>query len=193
MAYDAAQSPSFAAPGGTDAPQPDPYAQAGYPQAQQAYTQPDPYAQAGYSQDQQAYPQQAYDQQGCAQAGTQQPGNEYVQGAPQAGFGAPGYGAPGYGAPGYGAPGYAGQPIYGQKSKVAAGILGIFLGSLGIHNFYLGYTGKAVAQLLITVLTFGIGAMVTSIWGLIEGILILTAQPGTPTWGVDAKGVPLAG
>lgn len=39
------------------------------------------------------------------------------------------------------------------KSKMAAGLLGIFLGSLGIHNFYLGYTGKAVAQLLITILS----------------------------------------
>ena len=28
------------------------------------------------------------------------------------------------------------------KSKIAAGILGILLGSLGIHNFYLGYTSK---------------------------------------------------
>ena len=35
------------------------------------------------------------------------------------------------------------------KSKMAAGLLGIFLGGLGIHNFYLGYTKKAVAQLLI--------------------------------------------
>ena len=33
------------------------------------------------------------------------------------------------------------------KSKIAAGLLGIFLGSLGVHNFYLGYTGKAIAQL----------------------------------------------
>ena len=31
------------------------------------------------------------------------------------------------------------------KSKMAAGLLGIFLGGLGIHNFYLGYTGKALA------------------------------------------------
>lgn len=33
------------------------------------------------------------------------------------------------------------------KSKIAAGLLGIFLGCFGVHNFYLGYTGKAVAQL----------------------------------------------
>lgn len=36
------------------------------------------------------------------------------------------------------------------KSKLAAGILGIVLGSLGIHNFYLGYTNKAIAQLFIS-------------------------------------------
>ncbi|MCH5191894.1 MAG: TM2 domain-containing protein [Oscillospiraceae bacterium] len=74
-----------------------------------------------------------------------------------------------------------------QKSKLAAGLLGIFLGSLGVHNFYLGFTGKAVAQLLITLLTCGIGAIVTEIWGLVEGILILTGSINT-----DAKGVPLS-
>lgn len=72
------------------------------------------------------------------------------------------------------------------KSKLAAGLLGIFLGSFGVHNFYLGYTGKAIAQVLITVLTCGIGAAVTSVWGLIEGILILTGSINT-----DGKGNPL--
>ena len=62
------------------------------------------------------------------------------------------------------------------KSKLTAGLLGIFLGSFGVHNFYLGYTGKAIAQLLIAVLTCGIGACATSIWGLIEGIMILTGK-----------------
>lgn len=72
------------------------------------------------------------------------------------------------------------------KSKVAAGILGILLGSLGIHNFYLGYTGKAVAQLLISVLSCGILATVSGIWGLVEGIMILTGSIDR-----DADGVPL--
>lgn len=84
------------------------------------------------------------------------------------------------------------------KSKVAAGILGIFLGYLGIHNFYLGFTGKAVAQLLITTVgTIVIGTiscgmlapvpiLATSVWGLIEGILILTGSINA-----DADGVPL--
>ncbi len=73
-----------------------------------------------------------------------------------------------------------------SKSKMAAGLLGIFLGSLGIHNFYLGYTTKAVIQLLITLLTCGAGGVVSGIWGLIEGIMILTGRIN-----VDGKGFPL--
>lgn len=73
-----------------------------------------------------------------------------------------------------------------QKSKIVAGLLGIFVGSLGIHNFYLGYKSKAIAQLLITVCTCGAGAAVTEIWGLIEGILILVGNINT-----DADGIPL--
>ena len=63
-----------------------------------------------------------------------------------------------------------------SKSKIAAGLLGIFLGGFGVHNFYLGYTGKAVAQLLITILSCGMLSFASSIWGLIEGILILTGS-----------------
>ena len=72
------------------------------------------------------------------------------------------------------------------KSKIAAGLLGIFLGAFGVHNFYLGYTGKAVAQLLITILSCGFLAFASSLWGLIEGILILTGSINT-----DAQGNPL--
>lgn len=69
-----------------------------------------------------------------------------------------------------------------QKSKMTAGLLGIFLGGLGIHNFYLGYTGKAIAQIALSIFLCGAGG----IWGLIEGIMILTGSIK-----VDAKGVPL--
>ena len=72
------------------------------------------------------------------------------------------------------------------KSKIAAGLLGIFLGCFGVHNFYLGYTGKAVAQLLITILSCGILSWASAIWGLIEGILILTGSTN-----VDGQGNPL--
>ena len=69
------------------------------------------------------------------------------------------------------------------KSKIAAGLLGIFLGCFGVHNFYLGYTGKAVGQLLITLLSCFVLSFVSGLWGLIEGILILTGSIST-----DANG-----
>lgn len=85
--------------------------------------------------------------------------------------------------------GYAAVPYqpgvpmgYEQKSKLAAGLLGIFLGGFGVGRFYLGYAGLGVAQLLVTIFTLGIGA----IWGFIDGIMILTGSVK-----VDAQGIPL--
>ena len=66
-----------------------------------------------------------------------------------------------------------------EKSKMAAGLLGIFLGAWGIHNFYLGNTNRGVIQLVLTLVTCG----VAGIWGVIEGILILCGNINT-----DAKG-----
>lgn len=87
------------------------------------------------------------------------------------------------------------QPAYGgqQKSKLAAGLFGIFLGALGVHNFYLGFTGKAIAQLLLSLIgwvLFGLGPVVAGIWGLVEGILILCSTYGS-NWHRDAKGIEL--
>lgn len=73
------------------------------------------------------------------------------------------------------------------KSKLAAGLFGIFLGMFGVHNFYLGYTGKAVAQLLITVLSCFCLSFVSAIWGLIEGILILAGDISTDAYGNKLK------
>ena len=71
------------------------------------------------------------------------------------------------------------------KSKITAGILGIFLGCYGVHNFYLGYNGKAIAQLLITLLSLFLLSWVSAIWGLIEGILILTGNIKKDASGYD--------
>lgn len=73
-----------------------------------------------------------------------------------------------------------------RKSKLAGGLLGIFLGMFGVHNFYLGYTGKAVAQLLISVCSLFILSGISSIWGLVEGVMILAGNIA-----VDGKGNPL--
>ena len=80
--------------------------------------------------------------------------------------------------------------VNGGKSKIAAGVLGILLGGLGIHNFYLGFNGKAIAQLLITLLSIGFLSWVSAVWGLVEGILILVSKPGEQ-WHKDAAGLEL--
>ena len=61
-----------------------------------------------------------------------------------------------------------------SKDKVAAGLLVIFLGSLGIHKFYLGYKKEGIIMLVVSLATCGIGASVMSIIGLIEGIMYFT-------------------
>jgi len=62
----------------------------------------------------------------------------------------------------------------GADKKIVAGILGILLGALGIHKFYLGYTKEGVIMLLVSVLTLGFLSWAMWIIGLIEGILYLT-------------------
>lgn len=80
--------------------------------------------------------------------------------------------------------GYPGgpNPVKSSKSKLVAGLLGIFLGGFGAHNFYLGKTSRAIAQIVVTLVTCGAG----SIWGLIEGILCLCGNY------TDADGLPLS-
>ena len=41
---------------------------------------------------------------------------------------------------------------YEQKSRIVYIVLGIFLGGLGVHNFYAGYNSRGVIQLLITLI-----------------------------------------
>ena len=78
--------------------------------------------------------------------------------------------------------GVAAPPGWQPKSKIAAGILGILVGGLGIHSFYLGNAKKGAIQIVVSVFTCGLG----SLWGLIEGIMILVGNITT-----DAYGVPL--
>jgi TM2 domain-containing membrane protein YozV len=54
------------------------------------------------------------------------------------------------------------------KSRTTYIVLGIFLGALGVHNFYAGYTGRAVGQLCLSVLTLGYLALAAWIWAIIE-------------------------
>ncbi|PHS10834.1 MAG: hypothetical protein COA88_00675 [Kordia sp.] len=61
-----------------------------------------------------------------------------------------------------------------ESKRVVAGIIGIFIGFLGIHKFILGYTKEGITMLLVSVLTCGIGAVVMKIIAIIEGITYLT-------------------
>ncbi|MEU1244260.1 TM2 domain-containing protein [Micromonospora parva] len=81
--------------------------------------------------------------------------------------------------PGYPQPGYP-QGV-SDKSKIVAGVLGILLGFFGAGRFYIGDVKTGVLQLVVSVVTCGVG----SIWGLIDGILILV------NGGTDAQGRPL--
>ncbi|MFV0464955.1 MAG: TM2 domain-containing protein [Lachnospiraceae bacterium] len=77
------------------------------------------------------------------------------------------------------------------KSKIVAGVLGILLGQFGVHNFYLGYNQKAIIQLVCTIVGYltsclFFGAFIVAgiaIWGIVEGIMILTGNIN-----VDASG-----
>lgn len=71
---------------------------------------------------------------------------------------------------GYQQPPGGGGQIPGAEKKLVAGILGILLGGLGIHKFYLGYTNTGIIQLVVTFVTCGAAGII----GLIEGIIYLT-------------------
>jgi TM2 domain-containing membrane protein YozV len=82
--------------------------------------------------------------------------------------------------------GFAAPPQAFMRSTKSRGVyivLGLFLGCLGIHNFYAGYAGKGIAQLLITLFLgwfFGLGIFITGLWVLIEIIVVNRDAQGLP-------------
>ena len=70
------------------------------------------------------------------------------------------------------------------RSRLAYILLAIFLGGFGIHNFYAGYTKKAVIQLLLTILLGWtvIVPVAVFVWIILD-IINVTA---------DANGVPMS-
>jgi TM2 domain-containing membrane protein YozV len=69
---------------------------------------------------------------------------------------------------------HSAPPAYNAnaKDRVAYVLLAVFLGNLGIHNFFAGYTSRAVTQLLICLLTCGIGGIGTWIWAIVEAVTV---------------------
>lgn len=80
----------------------------------------------------------------------------------------------------YGIDPKTGHP-FSDKQKIVAACLQFFLGVFGAGRFYTGHTGLAIAQIAVTWLTCGAGAL----WPLIDGIMMLT---GSVT---DSDGRPL--
>ena len=76
------------------------------------------------------------------------------------------------------APAAPGAKPEGAEKKLVAGILGILLGTLGIHKFYLGYQKEGIIMLVVALvggtITCGIGAVAVQIIGIVEGIMYLT-------------------
>ena len=61
-----------------------------------------------------------------------------------------------------------------MPNKTAYALLYLFLGPLGVHEFYIGRVGKGVLWLLSTILTGGVALFVTATWSFIMGIVWLT-------------------
>lgn len=112
------------------------------------------------------------------QGQTQSQGQQYSQ--PYAGYQPPNYTAGAYRPQPQQQPMYTTPPIgYQQKSRLAAGLLALIFGCLGIHNFYMGFNGRGTVQLLLAllggVLTCGVGTVAAAIWGFIEGVMLLSS------------------
>jgi TM2 domain-containing membrane protein YozV len=63
--------------------------------------------------------------------------------------------------------------LTGDKSRVKAGLLGIFCGGLGIHRFYLGHKSSGVIYLVVGILS---GTSLSGLLGVIDGVLYLVAS-----------------
>lgn len=71
--------------------------------------------------------------------------------------------------------------VQSTKNKTAAGLLAIFLGGIGVHKFYLGFTGPGLVFLLVNTIGWAITwiflfipNIVLGIIAFIEGIIYLT-------------------
>ena len=68
------------------------------------------------------------------------------------------------------------EPAAGGRNKIVAALLAFFLGTLGIHRFYLGRTGSGVLMLVLSITV--IGLFLTVPWSLIDTIRYLVMPEG---------------
>ncbi len=89
------------------------------------------------------------------------------------------------------------QPEKKARSRWAAAAFGIVLGAFGVHNFYLGHTGKGIAQIAITVAVYGAvcsgtlpeaaAFLLAGLWGFIDGVLIAVGDIKTDANGKELR------
>jgi TM2 domain-containing membrane protein YozV len=60
------------------------------------------------------------------------------------------------------------KPDPNAKNRSTFIVLGVLLGAFGAHNFYAGYRNKAIAQLLLSVLTLGFASPMSWVWAVID-------------------------
>jgi len=59
---------------------------------------------------------------------------------------------------------------YRSEKKLAAGLLGILLGTFGANKFFMGYINEGIIQIVLNIVTCGIATVIP----FIEGIIYLT-------------------
>lgn len=73
-------------------------------------------------------------------------------------------------------------PVVGDKKRVVYILLAIFFGNLGVHNFYAGYIGRGIAQLLISLITGWLIYPLVAVWlwAIIEACTVTQDAKGQP-------------
>ena len=64
------------------------------------------------------------------------------------------------------------------KSQLIYVVLALFLGEFGVHNFYANRWGRGLVQLLLTIGTGFIGAVISSLWAVMNIFTIQTDGDG---------------
>jgi len=83
--------------------------------------------------------------------------------------------------------------IYSSRSRIVTVLLAFLFGVLGIHNFYLGYKGKGITQLLLTTVgsIFIIGPLISGFWAFIDLVTCLISSDKTDADGNVLRGLEL--
>jgi TM2 domain-containing membrane protein YozV len=70
-------------------------------------------------------------------------------------------------------------PVAAPRTRLAYILFALFLGTLGIHNFYSGHTKHGVIKLVLLI-ACGVGLLVNPIWSIVEMITVTKDDQGVP-------------